>query len=437
MKSHFINVEFNQAHSSESPLSTIQVLALLSLPNVGKKKVIDLIQKNTSVLTQAPELANVLTENYQLNITRNQVEQALEKAELVLEEHQNRNIQVISFSDPQFPEPLRQIKNPPIVLYVKGDSGCLIPEYSVAVIGTRSPTKYASGRAFRLGEVFGEQGLVVVSGLAKGCDRQAHEGCLSVNGKTIAVLAHGLDQVYPKEHKKLADQIVEQGGCLVSEHQLGVTPRKNFFVERNRIQSGLSSAVVIVETDIKGGTMHTARFCLDQSRILACIDHKPENESNKSRGNKQLLREEKALPLRSPEQLNNFIQLISSKVPYHEPDESLISEPNSREETVESESLPNQDQSESNVVEAVQPTLIPESPDFHSIKEKTDQDNWILTRNELAQRLNVKPNTVTRNKSKGNEHFQQWSSKKDPQQLTWFYDERFKKYTVYFNNSNK
>ena len=398
MQAHLTNTEANQSR---------QILALLSLPNVGKKKVINLMKKIASLPTQAKDLADALTEHYPAeSITNNKVEVALENAEHLLEEHKNRDIKVISFTDPEFPDSLRQIDNPPIVLYVKGNYKCLAPERSIAVIGTRTPTKYGSNRAFRLGQVFGERGLVVVSGLAKGCDKEGHKGCLSVNGQTVAVLAHGLDQVYPKEHQKLADQIVDNDGCLVSEHQLGVPPRKNFFVERNRIQSGLSCAVVIVETDLKGGTMHTARFCLNQSRILACIDHKSENESNKSRGNKKLLREENAIPLRTSEQLNNFIQ---SKI------------------------LQSQEPINPKVLEEIQPTLLPQLPNTLNLNEKSYQKQWNITRKDLAQRLNVTPSTVSKNKSKGKEHFKQWSSKRDPNNFQWCFDEGLKKnVTTYY-----
>lgn len=427
MQAHLTNTEANQSR---------QILALLSLPNVGKKKVINLMKKIISLPTQAKDLADALIEHYPAeSITKNKVEVALENAEHLLEEHRNHDIKVISFTDPEFPDSLRQIDNPPVVLYVKGNYKCLAPERSIAVIGTRTPTKYGSNRAFRLGQVFGERGLVVVSGLAKGCDKEGHQGCLSVNGQTVAVLAHGLGQVYPKEHQKLADQIVDNDGCLVSEHQLGVSPRKNFFVERNRIQSGLSSAVVIVETDIKGGTMHTARFCLQQSRYLACIDHKPENESNKSCGNKKLLREENAIPLRTPEQLESFITLIlnqaNSSSNLSEKDHS----PNSLDiQTIDKTSRDKSDNFDPysiNKTTSEQTLLFSEENLAQKSEPEKSKSNEQLSRKELAERLQVHPSTISKNKNqKDNEGFKVWSSKKDPDNRCWEYNTNLKKYVA-------
>ncbi|WP_375448818.1 DNA-processing protein DprA [uncultured Nostoc sp.] len=153
-------------------------------------------------------------------ITDLQLELAFSRAEQVLEEHDKAGIKVIGIDDPEFPPQLRTIANPPSVLYVKADINCLKPERSVAVIGTRQPSDYGKRTAARIDQRFAEQGLIVVSGLVQGCDTVGHQGCLEGKGRTVAVLAHRLDRIYPAENRELAQRIVEQSGYLVSEYSI-------------------------------------------------------------------------------------------------------------------------------------------------------------------------------------------------------------------------
>lgn len=166
-----------------------------------------------------------------------------------------------------YPKRLKRIPDAPVLIYAKGNLNCLNDQKLVAIVGTRKPSEYGSTCSHLFGKNFAERGIVVVSGLAKGIDTLAHKGCIEVNGKTIAVLAQGLDTpIYPKENRPLADKIIAAGGCLLSEYGLGVRGRPNYFVERNRIQSGVSDGVAVIETDVKGGTMHTVDFCLKSKK---------------------------------------------------------------------------------------------------------------------------------------------------------------------------
>src|SRR4030095_14350902 len=136
-------------------------------------------------------------------------------------------------------------------------------------------------------------------------------GCLQAGGKTAAVLAHGLDQIYPSQNYGLARNILDSGGWLVSEYPPGVKPRGHLFVERDRLQSGLSAAVIIIETDTISGTMHTARFCLKQRRLLACLAHPQKFASHdKTRGNRALISEASAFPLADKKALEEFVRLF-------------------------------------------------------------------------------------------------------------------------------
>ena len=214
------------------------------------------------------------------------------KAHEIWEHSQEHNIHIISMVSPEYPKCLSQISNPPVLLHVRGNIDALNKD-CIAIVGTREPTEYGIDAAERLGALFAKRGYVVVSGLAKGIDAAAHQGALRANGITIAVLAHGLHTVYPGKNKELAKAILENNGALVSEYSWGTKANRGYFVARDRIQSGLSLGVFVVETGIKGGTMHTVKFCKEQKRILIVLRH-PMSEHPKTSGNAQLISEKQA-----------------------------------------------------------------------------------------------------------------------------------------------
>ncbi len=217
-------------------------------------------------------------------------------------------VSILSLFDSNFPNRLRSIKDSPVLLFARGDVSALRAPISAAVIGTREPTAYGQGAAYKIARYLAECGLAVVSGLARGCDTQAHRGCIDGFGQTVAVLAHGLDTVYPPENAGLAFRIVESGGCLLSEYAPGVRPGGFAFVERDRLQSGLSDATIVIETGVKGGTLHTANFCLQQGRILAVMAHPPKlQNAEKAQGNKMLIQKRGALAIANREELETKV----------------------------------------------------------------------------------------------------------------------------------
>ena len=149
-----------------------------------------------------------------------ELEKAYEEYKRTIEGSRAQGIRIITYLEPDFPVKLRGIDDPPAVIYTKGDIGCL-NEKAVAVIGTREPIEYGARVAENLGYVLGRDGYTVVSGLAHGCDRSGHMGCLRAKGRTAAVMAGGLDRIYPSQHEELAREIVWAGGCLVSEYAVG------------------------------------------------------------------------------------------------------------------------------------------------------------------------------------------------------------------------
>jgi len=166
--------------------------------------------------------------------------------------------QIITLDHPYYPERLKEIYDPPVALYIRGNAALLL-QPSLAMVGTRHPTPYGIGMAERLAADLSNIGLVIVSGLARGIDTASHRGTLQANGKTVAVLGTGVDVIYPRENKKIADAILATGGSIISEFAVGTFAAPQNFPIRNRIISGMSAGVLVVVT--LPGTANTSRFC--------------------------------------------------------------------------------------------------------------------------------------------------------------------------------
>ena len=180
--------------------------------------------------------------------------------------------------DAEYPARLLELYDPPAVLWVRGDVA-LLERPGIAVVGTRHPTPYGSGMAEMLARDLANRGMTILSGMARGVDSAAHKGALDAGGKTVAVWGTGIDVVYPKENKKLAERIVASGGAIVSEFPLGTFPAPQNFPLRNRILSGMSVGVLVVEGGEYSGTRITARCAMEQNRDVFAV---PGNVTNKN-----------------------------------------------------------------------------------------------------------------------------------------------------------
>ena len=178
---------------------------------------------------------------------------------------------VLILDDGSYPFLLREIADPPITLYVKGDWAACFDAPSVGVIGSRKCSTYGENAARMLARDLAENGICIVSGLARGIDTAAHRGALDAKGRTIAVLGTGIDNVYPKENKKLIEEILEAGGAIVSQFPLGTPPLKDNFPYRNRIISGLGYGVLLVEASERSGSLITARLAMEQNREVLAV----------------------------------------------------------------------------------------------------------------------------------------------------------------------
>jgi DNA processing protein len=187
-------------------------------------------------------------------------------------------VTVLSAEDICYPPRLKEIYDPPLVLYVRGDPEVL-RQPGIAMVGTRHPTPYGSGMAERLACDLAAQGLVIISGMARGVDTASHRGAITAKGKTVAVFGTGVDVIYPKENSRLSEQILALGGALISEFAMGAFAAPQNFPIRNRILSGMSIGVLVVEAAEYSGTRITARCALEQNRDVFAV---PGNVTNKN-----------------------------------------------------------------------------------------------------------------------------------------------------------
>jgi DNA processing protein len=178
---------------------------------------------------------------------------------------------VLVLDDGAYPELLREIADPPVTLYVRGRWRECLDAPCAGLVGSRRASTYGQNVALSLARELAARGVTVVSGLARGIDAAAHRGALEAGGRTVAVLGTGLDEVYPRDHRRLAEEILERGGALVTQFPLGTPPAAENFPYRNRIISGLSLGVVVVEASENSGSLITARLALEQGREVFAV----------------------------------------------------------------------------------------------------------------------------------------------------------------------
>jgi DNA processing protein len=254
-------------------------LALALAPGLGPKRILDAVRE----LESASQIFTLpLTALEGLKFPAEAAQFIFDgKARRAAEEEWARvaaqGASLISYTCVEYPERLREIYDPPPVLWVRGDVK-LLSRPSIAVVGTRHPTPYGTGVAEMLARDLAARRLLIVSGMARGIDSCAHKGALAARMPTVAVWGTGIDVVYPKENKKLAEDILAAGGAIVSEMPMGTFPAPQNFPRRNRILSGLSVAVLVVEAGENSGTRVTARCAAEQNRDLFAV---PGNVTNK------------------------------------------------------------------------------------------------------------------------------------------------------------
>lgn len=256
------------------------------IPNLGSRKKQNLLQqyKNPENIYHLKEEQLIEIEGIGKKIAENMLDETIRKS---VEKHMKymleNNIDIISVNDEEYPKKLKEIYDFPISLYVKGDSR-IFNRKSIGIVGCRDVSEYGKKASKYFSYHLAQEGINVISGLAKGVDSYAHIGAICgkkdsnqpINGannwgKTIAVVGNGLDRIYPKENESLAKEIIESGGAILSEYPLGTKPERMNFPARNRIISGMSHGVLVVEAKEKSGTLITVDFALEQGRDVFVV----------------------------------------------------------------------------------------------------------------------------------------------------------------------
>ncbi|MEE2882230.1 MAG: DNA-processing protein DprA [Planctomycetota bacterium] len=286
------------------------LLSLLLLPGIGRGSVRRILADLESLPEDPDQLLEMVARSDLMSSVRPDIEQCSDAWQVsikLLESLRAKNLEVIPFSSSRFPESLQQIEDAPALLFVRG-SVDVLQRHCIAVIGSRSTDGFGQEMARSVGRHCAAAGYPVVSGLAAGCDTAAHLGCLDGGEPTVAILAHGLDHVFPPENSSLADQIVAQGGALVSEYLPDQEPDSDQFIERDRLQSGLSHGVIFIQSELQGGAMHTVQFARQQQRPIAVIAAVENDVSGELyAGNRRLIDEGDVLPISRLTDLDRFL----------------------------------------------------------------------------------------------------------------------------------
>jgi len=265
--------------SSTALSSTHYWLALKFVPRLAIHKKLHLVQEVGLV-----KLFSSLTSLSSFSLSAKQISAISSpdwgKINQIIHDSHSCNSDIVCFDDADYPEKLKQIYDPPLVLFTQGNKK-LLSKPQIAIVGSRGATASGRENAFVFSKDLTHQGIVVTSGLALGIDAEAHKGALSGTGETIAVVATGLDRVYPSRHKTLAYEIVNNNGLIVSEFVPRTVPKAGFFPKRNRIISGLSYGVLVVEATIKSGSLITARCAIEQNREVFAIPSSIKNPQGK------------------------------------------------------------------------------------------------------------------------------------------------------------
>ncbi len=287
------------------------ILTLLCINKIGRKTVNNFINNIEELPKDEIDVIDIFEElksnNKKIKVpTIEEIKIAQNESFNIIENSKKLNINSVDFLQKEFPNKLKVINDPPPILFYKGNYDAILNPKSIAIVGSRHAGEKGLSFAYESSKYFGKENFTVVSGLAIGCDEKAHKGCLDGKGQTVAVLSGGLDYIYPVHNRELGEEILNNKGCLLSEYPIGYSSFKNNFIERDRIQSGLSNGVLVVEAGLDSGTMYTARYSIEQNKVLACFDID-------AKGNRLLLKENNALLVN-----HNNLDLLKEKIITHE-----------------------------------------------------------------------------------------------------------------------
>jgi len=271
-------------------MQTEMLIALLKA-NININRILSMYPFEKDSIDSNSNLIHALTHEYEkLQFSNTSFLEIKRETYHIMEYCIKNKIKLLSIFDKDYPKKLLDIKTPPLLLFYRGNIEVLSNMNSVAVIGSRNSTTHGNKVAYRFGEVLAENNIAVVSGLAEGIDIYAHRGSLSKAGANIAILATGMDQIYPSKSIAVYQEILDKGGCIFTEYLPFSPVHKSNFVYRDRLESGISNGIIVVEAALRSGTMHTAEYAFKQNKIIGVYVHS-NKFSNYSGiyGNKKLL----------------------------------------------------------------------------------------------------------------------------------------------------
>ncbi|MCS7229190.1 MAG: DNA-processing protein DprA [Candidatus Kryptonium sp.] len=296
------------------------ILKLTTIPGIGSGRIRNLVNyfKDTELIFKAPLTELVKVEGIDKGLAKRIIEMRNQNSKFIdeqLSKAEKVGTRILTLWDSDYPDLLRKIYDPPVVLFVRGN---LIEKdkYSIAIVGTRTPTPYGKIICERFAVELTKINLTIISGFARGIDTIAHTSALKSGGRTIAVLGSGVDYIYPPENRKIVESVISNG-AIVSEFPMGTKPDAMNFPRRNRIISGMSLGVLIIETSKTGGAMITAEFANDQNREVFAV---PGNiDSVKSQGTNFLIKQNKAKLVENVEDIIEEIRPLIQPILKSEP----------------------------------------------------------------------------------------------------------------------
>lgn len=292
------------------------LIALNQIDKVGDKRISELINHYESVENifedKEENIKELLEKKFKSQIGNFDKNEILDKANAIIEKSKNYAIGILSLFDEDYPFNLKQIDNPPYILYYKGDLKKL-RRNAIAIVGTREPTNESRKYSFELASKLSSLNISVISGMAKGVDREAHLGAISSHVNTVAVLGNGIDNVYPSENLQIYNKLSEKG-LIVSEFEIGRKPDRMNFPRRNRIISGLSYAVVMVEAASKSGALITVDYALNQGRDVYIAPY--DEKKNCYFGNHKLYKDGAKIAYNYMDILEDFDSIFSNDDDY-------------------------------------------------------------------------------------------------------------------------
>lgn len=291
-----------------------KLLELLFLKNIKGFGNVTINKKYVSLLESISTLEECirLVEDNEEKVSSVDINKTREIAEKKYQEIiDDLTLSVITIFDDEYPEKLKNLQDKkPVILYAKGDIA-ILSQPNIAIVGTRKPSEWSMKVEGRLVQkILDLSGRTIISGLALGCDKIAHETTVLAGKKTVAVLPSGVNVITPASHKKLANSIIETGGCLLSEYEPNANATRSTYVERDAVIAALSDATMVIECNVKSGTMHTVDAAEQMKRKLACY-YIDDVSKGKYGGNELMIREKGAVKITDTEELALFLEQLN------------------------------------------------------------------------------------------------------------------------------